>query len=123
MGKYQTVASPDQEKLKELQQIDSSHYTAEDWQVVQREGKNICRKLDNVQHLDPKSNDVQDVVSKFRAHISDHFYDCPPHVFRSLADVYVNDPRFLISMTASQPGLPFFLRKAIYFYVDGMEQG
>ncbi|WP_066172450.1 TipAS antibiotic-recognition domain-containing protein [Bacillus marinisedimentorum] len=123
MGKYQKVISPDQKKIKVLQQIDSSLYDSEDWQVVHREGSKICRKLDNVLHLHPHSADVQNVVGQFRQHIADHFYNCPPDVFRSLADVFVNDPRFLESIVTFQPELPNFLWEAIHFYADEMEKG
>ena len=46
------------------------------------------------------------------------FYDCPLPMYRGLAQMYVDDPRFKATYDKVRPGLAVFLRDAINYYCD-----
>lgn len=46
------------------------------------------------------------------------FYDCPYEMFRGIADMYVQDPRFTKTYEDVAPGLAQYVRDSIVAYCD-----
>ncbi|MYL51649.1 MerR family transcriptional regulator [Halobacillus litoralis] len=99
----------------------TSQYTKEDWKKIQQEGDAIDRELVKLMDRDPSDPNVQRLVDNKRQHITDHFYECNLEIFRGLADMYVNDPRFTKNIDKWKEGYAEFLRKAMHTYCDQQE--
>ncbi|WP_394219778.1 MerR family transcriptional regulator [Halobacillus trueperi] len=99
----------------------TSQYTKEDWKKIQQEGDAIDRELVKLMDRDPSDPNVQRLVDNKRQYITDHFYECNLEIFRGLADMYVNDPRFTKNIDKWKEGYAEFLRKAMYTYCDQQE--
>ncbi|GEN55045.1 MerR family transcriptional regulator [Halobacillus faecis] len=100
----------------------TSQYTKEDWERIQQEGDGIDRELVKLMDRDPSDSDVQQLIDKKRQHITDHFYECNLDIFRGLADMYVNDPRFTKNIDQWKEGYAEFLKKAMHLYCDQQEE-
>ncbi|RDY72540.1 MerR family transcriptional regulator [Halobacillus trueperi] len=106
---------------KQSKQI-TSQYTKEDWEKIQREGDKIDRALVKLMDRDPSDPDVQQLIDKKRQHITGHFYECNLQIFRGLADMYVNDPRFTKNIDKWKEGYAEFLKRAMHTYCDQQEE-
>ncbi|MBX0359715.1 MerR family transcriptional regulator [Halobacillus sp. Nhm2S1] len=100
----------------------TSQYTKEDWERIQQEGDGIDRELVKLMDRDPSDSDVQQLIDKKRQHITDYFYECNLDIFRGLADMYVNDPRFTKNIDKWKEGYAEFLQKAMHIYCDQQEE-
>ena len=99
----------------------TSGYTRQDWQDIQSESDEINRGLAALMEQDPAGAEVQELVGRWYNLINTRFYECSPHVFRGLADMYVEDSRFAAHYDRWRPGLAAFLRQAMHVYADGLE--
>ena len=99
----------------------TSGYTKQDWQDIQSESDEINRGLAALMGEDPAGAEVQALVGRWHSLINSRFYECSPHVFRGLADMYVEDARFTAHYNRWRPGLAAFLRQAMHVYADGLE--
>ena len=93
----------------------TSRYTKADWQRIMAEGKNIETRLAAAlaAGLASDSAMAMDLAEEHRRHISGSYYDCPLEMHRSLADMYVQDPRFTAHYEEVAPGLATYVRDAI----------
>jgi hypothetical protein len=66
----------------------------------------------------PADAQVQEGVAELRQHITDHFYECTPEIFRDLGDLYISDERFTANLDKNKPGYAVFLREAMRVYCD-----
>jgi hypothetical protein len=62
--------------------------------------------------------EVQGWISRHHRQIDSRFYTCAADVYRGLADLYVDDPRFAATYDAVRPGLARFLRAAMRVYAE-----
>ncbi|MGM7700714.1 MerR family transcriptional regulator [Pseudalkalibacillus sp. Hm43] len=99
----------------------TAKYTKEDWVRIQQENNDIYRKIADRMHAGPSDPEVQQAVSDWRQHITDHYYDCTLEIFRGLGDLYVNDERFTKNIDKFKPGLAAFMREAMHIYCDQQE--
>ncbi|KHE70422.1 MerR family transcriptional regulator [Halobacillus sp. BBL2006] len=111
----------DTDAYKESQRKTAS-YTKEDWKRIQKEGNEIDRRIIDRMDQGPEDAEVQRLIGEKRQHISDNFYHCTPEIFRGLADMYVNDPRFTKNIDMLKEGYAAFLQKAMHVYCDRLEQ-
>lgn len=96
-------------------------YSDEDWKRIQDEGDRIDRDLVARMDQGPENEEVQRLIGEKRRHISNNFYECKPEIFRGLADMYVNDPRFQKNIDQWKEGYAQFLSKAIHTYCNRLE--
>ncbi|SEI08154.1 DNA-binding transcriptional regulator, MerR family [Halobacillus karajensis] len=96
----------------------TNNYTDEDWKRIQEESNRIDRELVKLMGRDPSDEEVQRLIGEKRQHITDNFYECKGEIFRGLADMYVNDPRFTKNIDKWNEGYAEFLKKAIHTYCD-----
>ena len=64
--------------------------------------------------------EVQKLMDQSRAFIS-QFYDCSTQMFRNLADMYIQDPRFTATYEKYAKGMAQYVRDAIHYYCDQAE--
>ncbi|GGF34177.1 MerR family transcriptional regulator [Halobacillus andaensis] len=96
----------------------TSSYTEEDWKKIHEESEEIDGQLVNLMDRSPADAEVQKWIEAKRQHITDHFYECNIEIFRGLADMYINDPRFTKNMNKKKQGYADFLNKAMHIYCD-----
>ncbi|SFK75119.1 DNA-binding transcriptional regulator, MerR family [Paenibacillus sp. 1_12] len=96
----------------------TDRYTKEDWAKITAENDNIHTRITTAMHRGPDDPEVQVAVGELRQHITDHYYDCTPEIFRGLGDLYVMDERFTANIDKHKPGLAVFLREAMQVYCD-----
>lgn len=96
-------------------------WTKKDYEEFKKKGKEFTKELAQAMDRDIKSPEVQALVEKHRQGI-EYFYECSPEMYRNLADMYVNDPRFTKYYDKHKSGLAKWLRDAIYYYCDQKSQ-
>ena len=98
----------------------TSRYTKADWQRIMAEGKDIEARLAAalVAGVAADSATAMDLAEEHHRHIAGAYYDCPPQLHRSLADMYVEDPGFTAHYEAVAPGLAAYVRDAIHANAD-----
>ena len=92
-----------------------------DWAEIQQEGGEILTRLADLMGRDPSDGEVQQWIARHHRQINDRFYQCSADVYRGLADLYVDDPRFTAFYDKVKPGLAQFMRDAMKVYADTLE--
>jgi hypothetical protein len=124
-GDYETEA---QERWAETDawresQRRTGGYTKADWDAVRQETVAIGEAVAAGMDRGPGDPEVQAAVAAFHRQINQRFYECPPEVFRCLADLQVGDDRFAETWDRIRPGLAPFLQSAMHAYCDGLAPG
>lgn len=99
----------------------TSKYTKEDWARIKAMDEQIYEKI--IANMDKGIADpeVQSAVAEKRQQITNNFYNCTIEIFRGLADLYVNDPRFTANIDKNKEGLAKFLSEAMHYYCDSAD--
>ncbi len=96
-------------------------YSKEKRQQIIDEGNRNYLDIANNMAKGFDSPEVQELVHRWHQHLH-YFYDPTNDVLRGLADMYVNDPAFRQTFDKIHPDLAEFMRKAVTFYCDQLEQ-
>ncbi len=96
----------------------TSKYSKNDWENIMNEAGYIYEELAKSMDKDPSDDKVQELVEKWRNHISKNFYNCTIEIFRGLALMYVYDERFTKNIDKYGEGLAQFLSDAMNIYCD-----
>ncbi|MDI3330293.1 MAG: MerR family transcriptional regulator [Micrococcus sp.] len=98
----------------------TKRYTKADWERITAEAEEANRLI--IAALDAGlpagSEQAMDAAEAARAHIDRWFYPLDGRFHRSLADMYVQDPRFAATYERLRPGLAQYLRDAIHANAD-----
>jgi DNA-binding transcriptional MerR regulator len=97
-------------------------YSDDDWKKIQEEGNRIDQELVALMDRVPEDEGVQRLIGKKRQHITNYFYECKPEIFRGLADMYVNDPRFTKNIDKWKEGYAKFLKEAMHVYCENLDK-
>lgn len=97
-------------------------YGAEDWQNIEKERTTIYKEIANRMEQGPDDKEVQQLVEKWKNHITAHFYECNLEILRGLGEMYIADDRFMANIDQTRPGLAKFLSEAIQVYCDRQEK-
>ena len=62
------------------------------------------------------STDVQNIVKKLQAYITENFYTCTNEILAGLGQMYVADERFKSNIDKHSSGTAEFISKAIEYY-------
>ncbi len=62
------------------------------------------------------SAEVQELVAKLQAHITDNYYTCTNDIFAGLGEMYVADERFKNNIDKHTPGTAAFINESIATY-------
>lgn len=95
--------------------------TKEQWRGYKERSDALHRRLAVLMTKDPADAEVQQAVEEHRRSI-EFFYDVTEEIYRGLAAMYVQDPRFTATYEAYAPGLAQFLSRAMLIYCEnGMQ--
>lgn len=100
----------------------TSKYSKEDWKKISEDGNEIFLELSNVMDREVGDSKVQEIVEKWRNHISKNFYNCTPEIFSGLAQMYICDERFRENIDRIKPGLTSFLSSAMEHYCNHLDE-
>ena len=92
------------------------NYSKEKWEEIINEANEIYIELSNHLGESPESECVQNLVEKWRNHISKNYYNCTLEIFEGLSDMYVYNERFTENIDRFGKGLADFLSKGIKVY-------
>lgn len=95
--------------------------TEEDNRNAEKDIMNIFCEFGAVKHLDPADQQVQALVAKLRAFITEHFYNCTPEILKGLGKMYACGGAFTESIDGvGGEGTAVFSDKAIEIYVENI---
>jgi DNA-binding transcriptional MerR regulator len=111
------------EAYKESQRR-TSKFTKEDWGRIKAEIDDIFQTLGDLmgQGKNPSDEEVQHQIERWYNHINGTYYSCPIEMFRGLADMYIDDPRFTATYDKIRPGLAALKRDAMHVFCDRMSE-
>jgi DNA-binding transcriptional MerR regulator len=95
----------------------TKHWTKQDYERIKEEGNKFTQQLANAIDKEITSPEIQALIEKHHQGI-EYFYDCPLDMYRGLAQMYVDDPRFTKYYDKFRPGLAQFVHDAIVYYCD-----
>ncbi|MCQ6561993.1 MerR family transcriptional regulator [Paenibacillus mendelii] len=101
----------------------TNKYTKDDWARIHAENEASNAKIIAAMDRGPSDPQVQEGVGELRSHITRYYYDCTLDIFRGLADLYVDDPRFTANIDKNKPGYAAFLREAMIVYCKNQGLG
>ena len=98
----------------------TKRYTKADWEQVRAEMEAAHAAFVKAKRSGqpPTSEAAMDAAEQHRLHIHNRFYDLSPEFHRSLADMYVADPRFTKTYEDLEEGLAQYVRDAIHANAD-----
>ncbi len=96
----------------------TSKYSKNDWENIMGEAGTIYEELASLMDNGPADDKVQELVEKWRNHITNNFYNCTVEIFRGLALMYVADERFTENIDKYGEGLAQFMSDAMNIYCD-----
>lgn len=94
----------------------TSKYTEKDWAAIKAESEDIYRSMAGSMKLQPGDRAVQDLVERWKNHLTRWFYDATPEMLAGLGEMYVADERFAKNIDKYGEGLAVFFRDAIRVY-------
>ena len=96
----------------------TSKYSKNDWENIMEDASVIYEELSKLMDKDPSDKDVQELIEKWRNHITTNFYNCTIEIFRGLALMYIADERFTKNIDKYGKGLAQFMSDAMNIYCD-----
>lgn len=94
-----------------------SKMTKVDMDKLKEDGKKHTQAIADNMHKGIDHPDVQALIKQSHEGVN-FFYECSVEMFRSLGQMYVDDPRFTAYYEKFAPGLAVFMRDAIAYYCD-----
>lgn len=94
----------------------TGRYSKEDWAKIESERDRIFQAFAAQRCEAPESPAVQRLVGEWKAHISNHFYDCTDEILAGLGEMYTADPRFTQNIDRFGEGTAQLIRDAIRVY-------
>ncbi len=103
----------------------AAELTKEDWVRVKAEGDAIMRRISEAVRSGtaPDSAQGMAVAEEHRQHVSRNFYQCTYGMQRSLAEMYVADPRFAATYEQEVEGGAVWFHDAVLANADRGERG
>jgi len=102
----------------------TSSYTKHDWEQIKTEQE--AARAAFVAAMDAglaaTSEEAMDAAEQSRSHIARWLYEITIESHRSLADMYVADPRFTKTYEDIKPGMAWYVREAIHANCDRAER-
>ncbi len=98
-----------------------SKMTKQEMEKLKANGKALTQRLADAMDKVPGHPDVQILIAEHYNGIQ-LFYECPPTMYRTLGQMYVDDPRFTAYYDKFRPGLAVFVRDAITHYCNEREK-
>lgn len=93
-----------------------NNYSENQWGAINKESSEILKTFGQHIGCDPGSEEVQDLVEKWRNHISSSFYNCTKEILSGLGLMYINDERFQKNIDQNGERTAELMSKAIEIY-------
>lgn len=118
--KIQKEAKAKWGKTKEYKQslAKTSKYTTNDWKRITKESTEIFKELVMCMNNDNNTHKSNELVIKWKDHITKNYYDCTNEILLGLADIYITDERFKNNINKHGVGLAQFMSKSIKNYCN-----
>jgi hypothetical protein len=97
------------------------HYTKADYQALKEEQQALWQRYADVMDRGADSPEALAAADAQFKMFNGKFYDLSYEMYRNLASMYVDDPRFAKTYNDIKPGLAVFVRDAIHGYCDREE--
>ena len=99
-----------------------SSYSSDEQERIKQMGEDIIRRMvtENPQAR-PGDPEIQKAVGDYYHYLNRYFYSCDVAFLRSLADMWVEDPRFAINYERIREGGAQFVRQAVHHFCDRQE--
>ncbi|WP_419725556.1 MerR family transcriptional regulator [Terrisporobacter petrolearius] len=94
----------------------TNNYSENQWGAINKESSEILKDFGQHIGCDPGSEEVQDLVEKWRNHISSSYYNCTKEILSGLGLMYINDERFQNNIDQNGQGTAELMSKAIEIY-------
>ncbi|MCD6424611.1 MAG: MerR family transcriptional regulator [Anaerolineales bacterium] len=99
-----------------------SSYSKDQKEEIKKEGSRITlRMVTENPEVRPDDPDVQEAVEDYYVYLNQYFYICEVEFLRTLADMWVQDPRFAVNYERIREGGAAFVREAVHIYCDTYE--
>ena len=95
--------------------------TDDDWSRIRKEEDELMELIVELRDQEPASESVQILIDRHYNNLR-HFYEPNLELYRGLADMYVDDPRFRLYYDKYAPGLADFMHDAMIAYCDAQEK-
>ena len=94
----------------------ASSYDKNSWNTINEEMVEILKEFADNRNENPDSLIVQNLVEKWREHITLNFYNCTKEILSCLGLMYIGDERFKENINKYGEGTAEFMAKAIEVY-------
>ena len=91
-------------------------YGKEQWAAIQQEADAIFAAFAALRGHAPDEPGVQDLVARWQAHITRHYYACTKEILAGLGQMYTADERFMQSIDRAGAGTAQLMSDAIAVY-------
>lgn len=88
-----------------------------DWEALKKKGDDLMKQIVNNMFRGPKSAEVQLLIAQHYHNLND-FYTPNLAIYRGLANLYIEDERFMATYEKYAQGLAQFMHGAMCFYCD-----
>ncbi|WP_333527769.1 DUF2268 domain-containing putative Zn-dependent protease [Faecalibacterium prausnitzii] len=96
----------------------SASYNTVQQKMLDGEGAAILNEFGKNRSLPPDSVEVQELVKKWQAYITDNYYNCTKEILSCLGQMYVGDERFTQHIDQYGVGTAAFMAAAIEVYTS-----
>jgi DNA-binding transcriptional MerR regulator len=94
-------------------------YTEVQKETINDESKRLTHRMVSPNpQIYPDDPDVQTAIGQYFDYLNKYFYTCDIEFLRSLADMWVSDPRFAENYERIRKGGAVFVREAVHIYCD-----
>ena len=96
-----------------------SSYSKDQQEEIKKEGGRITvRMVTENPDARPDDPDVQKAVGDYYTYLNQYFYTCEVEFLRTLAEMWVEDPRFSVNYERVREGGAAFVTEAVQIYCD-----
>lgn len=103
-------------------ELKTSNYDDKKWSEIINDMNEIYFEISKHIGEDPKNEDVQNLIGRWREHITKNYYNCSVEVFEGLGEMYISDSRFTKNIDKYGEGLAEFLSQGIKFYCENQKK-
>lgn len=93
-----------------------NNYSKNQWQEIDKEGKDILKAFADNMDKTPHNQEVQALVKQWQNFITARFFNCTNKILQGLGLMYVGDERFRKNIDQNGEGTAEFISQAIAIY-------
>lgn len=114
---YKEKIEEDKEAEEYLNPEDKlKNYTSEDLNKINKDAENIYNQFINNMEKEVSDPIIQGLVSDWKNHISNNYYECNNDMLLKLGKMYVSDEKFKNNIDKNKKGVASYISEAIEYY-------